>query len=69
MGKMPDWLLQVAGSMGDALRALGIRTELSTRNVRQLMVGEYYTADRAVADLRMPQTPLPEAIRQFHRWR
>ena len=66
---LPDLLLQVAGSMGDALRALGIRTELSTRNVRQLMVGEYYTADRAVADLHMPQTPLPEAIRQFHRWR
>lgn len=63
---LPDWLLSVAGRVGDMLRLFGLRTDVSTRNVRQLMVRESYSADHAIADLQMPQTPIAEAIRQFY---
>lgn len=66
---LPDWLLVLAGAAGDLLRACGLRTDVSTRNVRQLMVREHYTPARAIAELAMPQTPIAEAIRQFHQWR
>jgi hypothetical protein len=65
---LPDWLLTAAGAAGDLLRWLGLRTDVSTRNLRQLMVSEHYRADSAIAELSMSQTPIAEAIRQFHTW-
>lgn len=65
---LPDWLLALAGAAGDLLRACGLRTDVSTRNVRQLMVREHYTPVRTIAELSMPQTPIAEAIIQFHQW-
>lgn len=67
--ELPDGLLAVAGRVGDMLRALGVRSEVSTRNVRQLMVREYYDSSHAISDLAMPQTPLEQSIRDFYRWR
>lgn len=66
---LPNGLLHLAGWLGDLLRMLGLRTELSTRNVRQLMVREYYDNSRAVSELLMPETDLEQSIRDFHRWR
>ena len=65
---IPDWLLGLAGLAGDAMRALGLRTELSSRNVRQLTVHEYYDSSRAIAELQMPQTPIAQSIADFHSW-
>ena len=65
---LPNWLLGVAGRCGDLLRLCGLRTQLSTRNVRQLMVREYYDNHRAVEELAMPQTPIGQAITDFHSW-
>jgi len=66
---LPDGLVRVAGRVGDLMRWMGVRTELSTCNVRQLMVREYYDNRRAVEELAMPETELGESIRAFHRWR
>ena len=66
---MPDSLLLVAGWLGDALRAVGLRTQLSSCNVRQLMAREYYCCDKARRQLQMPQTPIAQAIADFHAWR
>ena len=66
---LPDWMLGAAGRVGDAMRALGIRTELSTRNVRQLMVSENYTNHHAINDLRITDTPIEVAIKDFYKWR
>lgn len=66
---LPVWLTAVAGRVGDVLRTVGVRTELSTRNVRQLAVREYYSSRLAVDELDMPQSPVSDAIRDFHRWR
>lgn len=66
---LPNVLLSVAGRVGDTLRLLGVRTELSTRNVRQLMVCEYYDNSHAVSELHMPLTPIDHSIRDFYAWR
>ena len=67
--ELPDGLLAVAGRVRDMLRAQGVRSEVSTRNVRQLMVREYYDSSHAISDLAMPQTPLEQSIRDFYKWR
>lgn len=66
---LPDALLTVAGWFGDVIRLLGVRTELCTRNVRQLMVREYYDNSHAISDLQLQQTPIEESVRDFYAWR
>lgn len=65
---LPDWVLAVAGRVGDILRCMGVSTEVSTKNVRQLMVMEYYSNSHGTRDLGFHETPLAEAVEQFHRW-
>ena len=66
---LPNWLLLVAGWIGDVLRAVGVRTQLSSCNVRQLMTREYYCCDKVRRQLQMPQTPIEQAVADFHAWR
>ena len=66
---VPDGLLSLVGLLGDGLRRLGIRTEASTRNVRQLMVREYYDNSHTINELKMNETPLEQSIADFYRWR
>lgn len=65
----PDWLLRVGGWLGDALRAAGVRTQVSTRNVKQLMVHEFYNGTLAATELGMPESSIADAIKDFHQWR
>lgn len=66
---MPDGLLLAAGKLGDAIRALGIDTELCTNNIKQLLVHEHYDNRRAVSELGLTETPLEQSIADFHSWR
>lgn len=66
---LPKWVLSVAGCVGDGLRLLGVHTDLSTLNVRQLAEREYYDNRRAVAELGLTETPIEQAIAEFHQWR
>ncbi len=66
---LPRWLVLSAGAAGSMMRRLGVRTELSLNNVRQLMVQEHYDGSRAVEELGINQTPISEAIKNFYRWR
>ncbi len=65
---LPNWLLDVAGRLGDLLRLCGLRTQLSTRNVRQLMVKEYYDHAQATSTLNMPEIEVAQAIQDFFAW-
>lgn len=67
--QLPNGILRCAGWLGDVVRGCGVRTQLSSRNVRQLMVREYYTCACADAELAMPHTPISQAIDDFFRWR
>ena len=66
---LPSWMVRTAGYVGDGLRLMGIRTQLSTRNVRQLLVREDYDNRRARQELLMSVTPVRQAIADFFRWR
>lgn len=66
---VPNWLLLVAGRVGDWLRWMGVKTQVSTSNVRQLMIREYYDSSCARRELGMPETSLAESIIKFHEWR
>ena len=66
---LPAPLVRAAGRFGDLLRALGVRTMLSTINVEQLLIEEWYDCSRADRELGLPHTPLPDAIRAFFAWR
>lgn len=69
MIQIPNWLLTTAGWLGDGLRALGIPTQLCTRNVRQLMVMEYYNNSLARRELKMAASPIESAVKNFFEWR
>lgn len=62
---LPNWILAIGGRIGDVLRFFRIRTQLSTRNVRQLMVKEYYDNSKAVQELQLHQTPVAQAIKSY----
>lgn len=66
---IPNWILYGAGFVGDVLRMMGFKISLSTRNVKLLMVSEYYSAQKAVECLQMPVIPIDDAIRDFYTYR
>jgi nucleoside-diphosphate-sugar epimerase len=67
--ELPDWVLLVVGKVGDILRKMGIKTEVCSMNLRQLMITEYYNNRKAKLDLNLPETnieiPIKEAIDWF----
>lgn len=66
---VPNWVMLAGGKAGDVLRWMGVRTQVSTGNVRQLLVREYYDNRRAVQELGLKETPIAEAIKDFYEWR
>lgn len=65
---LPDWMLFVAGAVGDLLRFFRIPTQLSSNNVRQLSVMEYYTSGKASKELDFIPSSTDDAIRDFFDW-
>ncbi|MBQ9472779.1 MAG: NAD-dependent epimerase/dehydratase family protein [Bacteroidales bacterium] len=72
IGGYRQWIVPLAkplamavGRVGDMLRRLGVRTQLSTNNISQLYAMEYYDNTLATAELDMPHSTLANAIRDF----
>lgn len=65
MLELPDVLALAIGRVGDLLQRMKVRTQLCTRNVRQLLVCEYYDNGKARRQLAMPQTPIADAVKDF----
>jgi dihydroflavonol-4-reductase len=66
--EIPDFLLIAVGKTGDLIRKLGIKTQVCSMNLRQLLVREYYTNAKARTELSMPQTELNTAISEAIGW-
>ena len=62
---LPRKLCLTVGSVGDKLEERGRRSMATSRNIRQLLVGEYYDNTRARTELGMNVSPLEGAIRDF----
>ncbi len=59
---LPDIILRAAGLAGDLFRTLGAETEVSSVNMRLLMVKNYYSNVRARHHLGIDFTPVEKAI-------
>lgn len=65
---LPDLLLELAAKFGDLLQKLGIKTDLCSRNINQLLICEYYGNAKAQKVLRMSVTPIDRAIKEALYW-
>jgi len=66
--ELPYAVLNLLGKAGDILRRWGIRTDLCTMNLRQLMIREYYSNVKASAALNLPQTDIKADIKEAIDW-
>lgn len=65
---LPDFVLRLAGWMGDLIRFAGIKTSLSTVNIKQLLVREYYSNKKARKELKFVQGNIETAIAEALSW-
>ncbi len=65
---LPNTLLKCLAKVGDLLRYLGIRTEICSMNLKQLMIQEYYSNSKVENELQMPQTSIDVAITDALTW-
>lgn len=65
---VPAFILVGVGYAGDLLRKCGIRTPVSSTNMRILCCEEYYCNDKAVSDLSMSQSCIEQAVADAAEW-
>lgn len=59
---IPNRLLSFLGLIGDSLRKLKIKTNLSTSNMKALQVCNYYSNRKSVDELRLQYQPVDKAV-------
>ena len=62
---LPRGLCLVAGGVGDKMESRGHNNLFVSRNVRQLLIEEWYDDSRARKELGMTDTPLAQSIKDF----
>jgi dihydroflavonol-4-reductase len=65
---LPDLILKVVGKVGDFMRMFGIKTELCSMNIRQLLIREFYNNKKAKEELKLPETDIRFAIKNAVDW-
>ncbi|MEI6754266.1 MAG: NAD-dependent epimerase/dehydratase family protein [Paludibacter sp.] len=65
---IPDFFLETVGKAGDLIRKFGIKTEICSMNLQQLMIREYYTNTKAKKELGLKPTSLENAITDALDW-
>lgn len=68
MVEVPDWILKLAGLAGDLLRKMGLKTDLSSINILQLLLREYYSGEKAMVELKYKSADLKEAVGEAIKW-
>lgn len=66
--EIPDFILIITGKFGDVIRKLGVKTEICSMNLRQLMIREFYSNKKAKAELNLPETSLEIAVLEAIDW-
>jgi nucleoside-diphosphate-sugar epimerase len=65
---IPDFLLTFIGKAGDIIRKFGIKTDLCSMNIRQLLIREYYSNQNAKTELNFQETELKGSIKEAIEW-
>ena len=66
--EVPDCILLSIGRIGDFLRKKGVKTDVSLINIRQLLVSEFYSGEKAVKALKLSSEKLENAISESIDW-
>ena len=66
--KIPDFILLIIAFAGDIINFFKIKTSLTSVNLKQLMIREYYNNTRARQELLMPVTPIEQAVKEAIHW-
>ncbi len=64
----PQWVLLIGGYMGDMLRWFGVRTRLSSLNVKAICMKEFYSGAKAQRELSLQPTNISAAIQKAVDW-
>ncbi|MDR0370560.1 MAG: NAD-dependent epimerase/dehydratase family protein [Prevotellaceae bacterium] len=65
---VPDFVLLIIGGIGDLMGFFGIKNDIRTRNLRQLMIEEYYTNTKAKKELGMQDTDIEKTLTKTIAW-
>jgi len=65
---LPNFLLIFIGKVGDLFRKTGIKTDICSMNIRQLLIQEYYSNQKAGKELNLPEIDLKIAIKEAIEW-
>lgn len=66
--EIPNIVLKIAGKLGDLIRLVGIKTDVCSINLRQLIIQEHYDNQKAKTDLHLPESDLKLAIKEALNW-
>lgn len=66
--EIPDLFLRLAGKIGDVIRKAGIKTEICTMNLSQLLIKENYSNEKAKSELKLPETDIENEIAEALNW-
>jgi nucleoside-diphosphate-sugar epimerase len=66
--RIPDIFLKILGKIGDLLRKFGIKTEICSMNLNQLVIQEYYSNIKAQKELGLTPTSIEKAINEALDW-
>jgi dihydroflavonol-4-reductase len=61
---IPSLVLKIAGLAGSLMRLAGLNTAVSLANMEIISLGNYYSAQKALKELSLPQTPVEKAIEE-----
>lgn len=59
---IPDFILQFLGFLGDLLRFCRIKTNLSSVNMKALLINNYYSNQKSIDELGIKYQPIEKAI-------
>ncbi len=65
---VPGWLLIAVGYVGDLIRGLGIRSQISSVNMRTIIRSEFYSAQKAESELGLKKTSVENCTRDAIEW-
>jgi nucleoside-diphosphate-sugar epimerase len=68
MWVIPSAFMRVIGLIGNVLKGVGVKTDISLNNINQLLINEYYDGSKAREQLAMPETNLSDDIREALDW-
>ncbi len=66
--RIPDFFLEALGKTGDLIRKFGVKTEICSMNLNQLIIQEHYTNTKAKKELGMKPTSLEKALKDAIDW-